>query len=269
MVLGKVDKKTYFVCDGGLWREATTEEEQAGEACTAAMHGSFNKTKTRVCDNTKFRNATIYDFEVGEKNYFNPDKEYGELYDKRDGRTYKTIEINGITVMAENLNYADEDEHSYLVGNNWCYNNDTTNCLKGGRYYTWTAAMDIDSKWQNATVPEGTIKTPHQGICPDGWHIPTKEEWNALFSGVGYAAQQAVGNVLWTNATNESGFSALPAGYSYGGSYDYGGEYAFFWSAAEGDYYYAYSWRMDASSAYLSSYSKYSGLSVRCFQDSE
>lgn len=265
MVLGKVDKKTYFVCDGGLWREATTNEERIGEACTAAMQGFFNKTKTRVCDNNDFRDATIYDFEVGEKNYFNPYKEYSELKDIRDGRTYKTVTINGITVMAENLNYADEDEHSYLVDNNWCYNDDTTNCLKGGRYYTWTAAMDIDSKWQYAGVPEGTIQKPHQGICPDGWHIPTKEEWTALFSGEGYTAQQqAVGNVLWTEATNESGFSALPAGRYFGGRepFELVGWEAYFWSATESCY-----WSIDGSYMRYAGSNKSYGYSVRCFKD--
>jgi uncharacterized protein (TIGR02145 family) len=108
--------------------------------------------------------------------------QYGELVDDRDGRKYKTVKIGGQVWMAENLNYADEGAHSYLIGNNSCYNDDTTNCLKGGRYYSWTAAMDIDEKWKNARVPAGTIKSPHQGICPDGWHIPSVNEWKTLWS---------------------------------------------------------------------------------------
>lgn len=72
--------------------------------------------------------------------------------------------------------------------------------------------MNIDSKWQGASVPAGIIKTPHQGVCPDGWHIPTKEEWETLSANVNYLSLQAPYNNLWPNASNLSGFSALPVG---------------------------------------------------------
>ena len=269
MLLGLVDTKTYFVCDAGVWREATIAEEQAGEACTVGLEGRFNRDSTRICENKNFREANLYDFDVGVKNYFNPDVQYGTLEDARDGRTYKTVTINGKTVMAENLNYADEGTHSYLIGKNWCYKNDTTNCLKGGRYYTWTAAMDIDSKWQNALVPADAIKTPHQGICPDGWHIPKGDEWSALFSGIDYAKQQAMGNVGWPNANNASGFSALPVGSFSGRIIQDGivGFYAYFWSATESSSDYVYYWRMFPSSSSLEKYSKDLAYPVRCFKD--
>ena len=251
MILGIVDTKTYFVCESGIWREATTEEEQAGAACTANMNGQYNKDSTRICENTHFREVLVYDFDVGVKNYFNPEVEYGTLKDKRDGHSYKTVTINGITVMAENLNYADEGTHSYLVGNNWCYNDDTTNCLKGGRYYTWTAAMDIDSKWQKDSVPAGMIGNPHQGICPDGWHIPDNAEWRDLFVNVVYWARQAVGNVGWPKATNASGFSALPVGYRLRDRYEQVGSTAYFWSTTQyyNDVVAALGWYLEAYDA--------------------
>ena len=123
--------------------------------------------------------------------------------------------------------------------------------------------MDIDSKWQGAVtvVVEGLIEKPHRGICPDGWHIPTNDEWNALFSGIDYAAQQAVGNLGWKNATNASGFSALPVGNFYNV-----GSNARFWSATEYDSSRAYGWYLDAGGAYLNL--KNYGFVVRCFQDS-
>lgn len=62
-------------------------------------------------------------FELGARDYFNPDVEYGELIDNRDGRKYKTVTIGDQVWMAENLNYAREDLNGYLIGNNWCYNN--------------------------------------------------------------------------------------------------------------------------------------------------
>ena len=268
MVTGIVDTKTYFVCDAGIWREATTNEEQEGMACTAAMNGVFNEDSTRICENSEFRDSHVYDFEVGVKDYFNPEVEYGTLKDERDGRTYKTVTINGMTIMAENLNYADEGAHSYLIGNNWCFNNDSTNCLKGGRYYTWTAAVDIDSKWQGAALPVGTIKTPHQGICPNGWHIPAADEWNALFKNVGYVEQQAMGNAGWKYATNASGYSALPVGCSK--NHDVG-KNTCFWSVTmsslnkELPQY----WTISAGEAHLHSSGEYKDnqFSVRCIKD--
>ena len=86
-------------------------------------------------------------------------------------------------------------------------------------------------------------------------------------SGIGFDVHKLVGNVLWVNATNESGFSALPAGYIDGNHYDVG-ESACFWSASEYNGFFAYYWYMDATNAFLDDYNKYSGRSVRCFHDS-
>ena len=291
IVYGAVDTKTLFVCDGNIWRDASTSEESAGEACTDARVGKFNKDSTRVCkrgnydwyDNRKvytmeFRLANIYDFDVGARDYLNPELEYGSMTDKRDGRSYKTVTINGKTVMAENLNYGDYVAHSYLIDNSWCFNDDSMNCRKGGRLYTWTAAMDIDSKWQQAFVPAGIIKKPHQGICPEGWHIPTYTEWNDLLGSYSWEDLMAKGNPAWTDATNASGFSVLPAGVVNVKEYQIfrgEGEWAYFWHADE------YFWQDDmneknaldcvvSNHQYGGSYGtagKHLGMSVRCFQD--
>ena len=278
MVLGLVDTKTYFVCENGEWREATINEELAGESCIVAKNGRFNKDSSYICDNGESRKATFYDYPI-EKDWTNPDKTYGTLYDDRDGRSYKTIEINGLTVMAENLNYADSNTSLYLKENNWCYMNDSVNCLKGGRYYTWTAALNIDPKWQEANVPEGMVGSPHQGICPNGWHIPTPSEFNVLISDNwdGFAPFQSKGNVLWKEATDEYGFSALPVGanvdayyqYEYDNRYWDVGKYAHFWTVTDDGYGgdYARSLSIRPQRIDPSGEDKRYGLSVRCFKD--
>ena len=278
MVLGLVDTKTYFVCENSEWREATTGEELAGESCIASKNGKFNKDSSYICDNGDSRRVTFYDYPV-EKDWINPDKTYGTLYDERDGRSYKTIEINGLTVMAENLNYADSNTAPYLKGNNWCYMSDSVNCLKGGRYYTWTAALNIDPKWQKAKVSDGTIGGPHQGVCPKGWHIPTQPEFAALFGEYhwdDYAYFQSKGNLLWKEATDAYGFSALPAGINMKGYYDDGtddrywdvGEQAYFWTVTEsGDDYADISMIEPKTLRYEAGHYKNYGLSVRCFKD--
>ncbi len=248
---GKDDSNIHFVCEMGLWREATIEEEQLGVVCTAANEGAFNKDSSKICkkypwgrDEYRVREVNLYDFEVYPDYFFNPELEYGELYDKRDGRTYRTIEINGITVMAENLNYADESKYRYLIDNNKCYDNDSINCLKGGRLYTWSAAMNVDPKWNftSTGLADGLIESPHRGICPDGWHIPTVEEWAVLIDGyvvtVGYyydlGGLYASGDFHIYDevvATNASGLTILPSATRDAFDGYYGGYYPKFWSA--------------------------------------
>ena len=141
--------------------------------------------------------------------------------------------------------------------------------------------MDIDAKWLDDVVPDGAIKTPHQGICPDGWHIPSKEEWETFYNEIRslydlneYAAVQSTRHLLWSNATNESGFSVLPVGFNIG--YDYENhnlyqqvaEKALFWGASEVRYDHAICWELYASGTvvYGEGY-KHNGFSVRCVQD--
>ena len=268
LVYGIDKKTTRYACDNEQWRDTKIMEERIGKACTMKLQGEI-LGDTLTCDGGDWRMPIPFDFPVN-KDWTNPNLTYGELYDGRDGRTYKTIEINGITVMAQNLAYGDSAKNPYLKGWSWCYNDDTLNCAKGGRYYTWTAAMNIDSKWLNEAVPAGTVKIPHQGICPDGWHIPTKDEWNNLFTDVDYAAQQALGNLEWKDATNASGFSALPIGSCYYGSFnlDYIGTSAHFWSATGNESNRErIVWDVNTNDAHIGIGYDW-GFSVRCFKDS-
>ena len=177
--------------------------------------------------------------------------EYGELVDDRDGQTYKTVTIDTQTWMAENLNYE--------TANSYCYNDDASNCTKYGRLYTWAAAT---------------------AACPGGWHLPTRAEFETLFTAVG--GQSSAGKMLkstsgWANKGNGTdvfGFSALPAGnrandgdyFSEGSSEGYG---AGFWSSTENGSDDAYLMRLyyDYDSAYLSLNVKNFGFSVRCLKD--
>lgn len=260
LVYGIEKTKTRYACENEKWRDTKTGEEQAGKACTAKMQGLILRD-TLTCDANNWRQTIFFDYPLG-KDWTNPDLEYGVLKDGRDGRTYKTIEINGFTVMAENLKYADSIANPYLKGNTSCYKDDSINCLKGGRYYAWTAAMDIDPKWQAASpyAVDGLISSPHQGICPNGWHIPTHDEWSTMFDNVDMAAQQAVGIMFWNNATNKSGFSALP---------EYNQSYATFHSASEYNNSIIY-WYIRADEAPHLGFNGFrnSVMAVRCIQDS-
>ena len=118
--------------------------------------------------------------------------------------------------------------------------------------------------------PTGTIR----GVCPEGWHLPTQTEWNTLFNAVGgssVAGTKLKSTSGWYNSGNGTdafAFSALPAGLrSYG--YSIEGYDASFWSSMENDSSNAcyMSLNYNRDSAYLYTYSKSYGLSVRCLKD--
>ena len=116
------------------------------------------------------------------------------LKDPRDGKTYKTVQIGTQTWMAENLNYE--------IADSYCYNNDTSNCKKYGRFYTRDAALKV---------------------CPAGWHLPSMDEFDILIKTVGgekIAGEKLKSKSGWNDGGNGSdafGFSALPAGVWFDG----------------------------------------------------
>ena len=204
-----------------------------------------------------------------------PELAEGFLTDPRDGQTYKTVTIGTQTWMAENLNYG--------TANSDCYNDNSANCTKYGRLYTWAAAMDSAGTWSTNGKGCGYEKTcsptyPVRGVCPEGWHLPNQTEWNALFAAIGgqsTAGQKlkaASGWISFSGITNEDafGFSALPAGVRYSlGDYYYEGYYANFWSSTEygSDYAYGMDLYYNGGNANLGDYDKYVGFSVRCVKD--
>jgi uncharacterized protein (TIGR02145 family) len=199
--------------------------------------------------------------------------EYDSLTDERDGQTYKTVKIGSQWWMAENLNYE--------TGNSYCYNNNSANCTKYGRLYTWAAAMDSVGTLTTNGKGCGYKKTcsptyPVRRICPEGWHLPSKTEFETLFTAVG--GQDSAGTALkstggWFNdgnGTDAFGFSALPAGdRGSNGGCNYEGLNAYFWSSTEYDSNYAYNVLLyvNFDYAYLDYGNKDYGFSVRCLKD--
>ena len=122
------------------------------------------------------------------------DFSYGSLTDKRDNKTYKTIVIGNQEWMAENLNYAYKAGGS--IYGNACYGGDSDNCIKYGRLYTWGAVMDTVKTGCGIDMGMGQEPTEDcdalakkvksgehvQGICPDGWHLPSHTEILTLFN---------------------------------------------------------------------------------------
>jgi len=157
----------------------------------------------------------------------------GTFSDGRDGKNYRWVKIGAQIWMAKNLNYN--------ASGSKCYKNKSANCDKYGRFYDWNMA---------------------NAVCPDGWHLPSNEEWDALYryadgtSGTEspYKSKTA-GKYLkaksgWNwddmngksgNGTDNYGFAALPGGHGYSaGNFDWAGYYGNWWSASERNAYQAY-----------------------------
>jgi uncharacterized protein (TIGR02145 family) len=198
----------------------------------------------------------------------NPDFAYGEMTDPRDGNVYKTTTIGGQVWMAENLNYFDIEGAASSIKNDWCYWDKPENCESAGRLYTWNVA---------------------QRICPEGWRLPTKSDWESLLQEVG---ADSLNEILWKGSsklksmsgwenggsgTDDFGFTALPAGMKFTtGTQDgftYHGCSSLMWAATEADGgaadTLAYHMYLDCSNdnAIVNTVRKINGLSVRCVKE--
>jgi len=196
------------------------------------------------------------------------------------GQIYKTVVIGLQTWMAENLNYAVNGSKCYAEGVSGVSTDSIVsadsiakNCTKYGRLYDWATAMGIDAKY-NSEIWNGN-DVNHQGICPDGWHIPSVNEWKALFTyietnnGCTNCAAKHLKTSEW-GGLNSYGFSALPGGCGYSdGSFCDADYYSNWWSASEYDSYNAYTRYMYYyyEESYWYYFDKDYLYSVRCLQD--
>src|SRR5574344_879069 len=174
---------------------------------------------------------------------------YSTIKDARDNQTYRIVTIGSQTWMAENLKYlpsvvgpetgSQTTPHYYVYGYNGTNVTDakaTANYTTYGVLYNWPAAMNGAAS--STTNPSGV-----QGVCPDGWHLPSDAEWTELTDYLGGTSDaggklKETGTTHWnspnTGATNETGFTALPGGgRSNKGAFDYIGSYGYWWSATE------------------------------------
>lgn len=140
---------------------------------------------------------------------------------------YRTVQIGTQCWLKSNLDIGTMIDGSETQTNNgviekYCYGDDESNCDNYGGLYQWAEAMKY-------VTTEGA-----QGICPNGWHIPTWAEFLTLEYTVGLDGNslKAVGQGSGLGAgTNTSGFSALLAGQQSYGSFVAMGNRAKFWSS--------------------------------------
>jgi len=179
--------------------------------------------------------------------------EAGTFIDIRDRKTYKWVKIGNQIWMAENLNF------SKGVWSR-CYDDKNSNCITYGRLYNWKTAKNA---------------------CPAGWYLPSDAEWMTLITSLGDESfaggkMKESGTQHWifpnTNATNESGFTALPGGavnMNIDGDFDGIGKEGHFWSSYKSDVEGALEFRIsynddDLKNEYQNTQNEFS---VRCVKD--
>ena len=250
-------------CAGGF-----TGQEACIQDCNGNWGGTVVEDCTDVCGGTHL------------------DSDCGTTTDN-EGNIYKTIIIGNQTWMAENLivtHYNNGDPIQYVQREEvepgvWVN-------LTTGAYGIYN---DDDLDWHNSFPGDGILYNWYtvddsRGVCPGGWHVPFDTEYTILtdyLGGESVAAKKMKKTNLWNQhnqypdaATNESGFTAVPAGArefewagAYGGIYHMGT----YWSATniwEGeDWAISYILGYDHPSVISRNKIKKSGYSVRCIKD--
>ncbi|MCF6271304.1 MAG: hypothetical protein L3J41_16445 [Melioribacteraceae bacterium] len=211
-------------------------------------------------ENTNFKIKILADDLVGDQIYY-------------ARKIYNTVTIGTQVWLKENLdvgtminstnggsnNDGEQTDNSSLI-EKYCYLNNPVNCETYGGLYQWDEAMQY-------SIIEGV-----QGICPSGWHIPTYTEWLALYAYVNNQATKLIyenAKIEYTTYTNETGFSALFAGYyHYYNGFNSLSYQANFWSSTEnGNRSYKMYMNHNTSGVLFYQDPKSYGLSVRCLKN--
>ena len=167
--------------------------EFMGYAWLADVDYARSNSTTRIVFETNvnytFFNGGLAEWDAYVRCVKNKDVASGKFKDSRDGKYYKYAYIGNTRWMAENLNYGNDS-----LGK--CFWDDDENCSEYGRYYTYEESRTV---------------------CPDGWRLPTENDFSELVENVGGSENAAVylRSTEWGGdlpGINAYGFSAKPTG---------------------------------------------------------
>lgn len=193
-----------------------------------------------------------------------------------EGNAIESVTIGSQIWTAENLNVAHfrngdpipqvQDTDEWVKAGEsgqpaWCYyNNDPANGEKFGRLYNWYAVVD------------------ERGLAPEGWHVPSDEEWTVLTESAGGMTQAGTNlksKTGWQkngNGTDAFGFNAAPVGGRSGvNGFTGQGTVAVFWSTTSKSPSFAWYRVLHAhrTGVFQESDDKMSGFTIRCVKDAE
>jgi uncharacterized protein (TIGR02145 family) len=181
------------------------------------------------------------------------------LTDVRDSKTYPTVQIGSQCWLSTNLNFGNilsssQDQRDNCIAEKYCFNDSPINCTNHGGLYQWDELMLFD------------VTSAAQGLCPPGWHIPSENDWNILFST--YISNAFAGSPL--KYSGFSGFNALLSGARHmNKGWDLFGFATFFWSSTSRSDSKAWAHGMNEVDPSVALYTalRANAYSVRCLKD--
>ncbi|MBL7923849.1 MAG: T9SS type A sorting domain-containing protein [Bacteroidia bacterium] len=195
-----------------------------------------------------------------------------------DGNVYDTVHIGNQIWTRPNLKvtrYRNGDSIPQVTDSiQWCnltsgaycnYNNDTSYVMAYGRLYNWYAVHDL------------------RNLAPQGWHVPTYEDWDTLQVFLGYdlvagGKLKEMGTAHWmspnTGASDEYDFTARPGGQRtdafYGCMFSELTQQGYWWSSSEMDTVYPWGVNISYNSEGMTNWAastRKAGFSIRLISD--
>jgi uncharacterized protein (TIGR02145 family) len=163
-----------------------------------------------------------------------------------DGNSYKTTIVGNQTWMIENIKTTQNPQGEHIES--YVYEDDPDNASKYGRLYTWSVAMNNSNEESS------------QGICPDGWHIPSNDDWSILIDNISTADREII-DIKETLELNYAGF--------YNNSYNGINNSVSFWSSTSqsNDNAWKIYFHKSLSKAFHYHERKTNAISIRCIKD--
>ncbi|MDX2415307.1 MAG: fibrobacter succinogenes major paralogous domain-containing protein [Bacteroidales bacterium] len=191
-----------------------------------------------------------------------------------DGNVYNTITIGTQIWLVENLKTTryNDGTNIPLIENNTEWGNLTTPgyCWYNNDEATYKNTYGALYNWY-------TVNTDN--LCLSGWHVASDSDWSVLSNFLGGTdiaggKLKEVGTEHWTTpntgANNETGFTALPAGYrTLSGTFNNIQDYGYYWSSTAFSTTHAWYVALSFHSSVLTRVNNYKryGFSVRCIKD--
>ena len=216
------EETSMFLCDDGVTyvldlancEVESSSSEDAGESSSSEMTTpSSSENVEESSSSEEIVESSSSEINTVSSSSLNSiyDATNNTLTDLRDGQVYKTVTIGTQVWMAQNLNYLPED----TVGTFWA----GRSVCGGGEYQSFEEG-DCSEYGRLYEKHINAYDGFNQNICPEGWNVPTKKQWDLLISSVG--GESVAGSALksneksyWSddNLLNEYKFSAIPSGY--------------------------------------------------------
>lgn len=273
-----------ITAQGVVWGTSPNPTTANNQINDNSKKGVYSCTLSSLSPNTKYyvrayatnSEGTAYgnqlSFTTISGEFLNPNLSYGGMSDQ-EGNNYATIIVGSQEWMAENLNattFSNGDSIPHVISSTqW-------RSLNNVGAYSYPTISQMQST-AGVNLYNWFVISDPRNICPTGWHVPSNDEWlilNDYLGGTdagGKMKSISGWNTPNVSATNESGFSGLPAGYRNGeeGFFNSVGYQGAWWSSTSYNNFNAIGRALFSNNGSVSSVNedKGTGMSIRCIRD--